>query len=1492
MRLTKTSSSASLIISMLVLLSLSHQARADWQSAGNHIAAGGRIDACKVDFADIYPWAVASYNLSSSEDSIHLGTLEIVGVRCTWKKKNGGIPDLFSGGDIVCPAGERKNPNRSGGCGDTSYVQQCPSTHQQDSEASGVAGNQAGNPIDLRNGAKIETVTDFSLPGNHEFGLIRTYNSTTTRSSRLGYGWRTNFDRNLISAGSFSSQYIVEIVDGDGASTAFRRTGGVFQLAYWKRSLGQWYYTRNGLNATLVKLANGWEYTTETGRVEFFDTNGALQWTREPDGYQIDFTYDANGNNSQVQDSFGRTITMWYDPQGRMQAAFDPSGKAYDYSYAVIGDDFPATTDPTTAGRNGMLSSVSYPDDTPNDDTDNPTVSYHYEVANAPTALTGITDEAGVRIKTWAYDSNGRGISSEHANGTDRVTISYGNNSATVTNALGKQTIIEFENYQDTLRLTAVNGQASLNCAAANSSYTYDNNGYISSITDAKGRITKFTNDSEGRRSKVEQAFGTADLRTINASWNANLSQPTLISKPGLDTAYTYDNNNRVITITQTDTTSHTLPYVTNGQSRVWNLTWTAQSQIDTIDGPLPGFGDTVDYDYDSAGNLIRFTNEMGQITQIVSHNANGLPLEIIDPNGVSTIFTYSPRGMLSSYTVIDPYGGATTTSLTYTNNGNLSGIIPPNGAWIGLWYDGASRLTTIGNNAGDSIDFTYDDLGNTTSTVFSDSANNIRHRFDKTFDELARVLTNVGANNQTTSYSWDQVNNLISSTDANGGTTNQSYDNLNRLRTQTNAISASIAANYGNNGISTITDPGGLTTAFVRNGWGEIIRESSPDAGITDYELNELGLITKRTDARGQITSYAYDNSGRLTAENFAGNSTQDIDYIWDVGGDRGVGRLTQIWDAEGVTDLIYDARGELYKEIRIQNNQNYEIIYADDGTGEITGMTYPSGRIVSFVRDTAGRVTDVQTRDNSGSPLQSILSDINYLPFGPLTSGTFGNGHGLLVSYDLDYQIKTIKTGGGSIVDLNFSQDPNGNITGLINGTDPTRTQSFSYDPANRLISASGVYGSMGYSYDLTGNRLSRTINSGSTITENYNYANGSNLLTSVTGNGGRTLVWNAAGQVSTDTKGSDTYFYNQDAEGRTQTVIRNGSTIASYGYDAFSRRVTKTLTGQLIHYIYDRDDHLIAEHNGNTGAVIREYIWLGLTPLAVIDYTLGNPVLNFLHSDHLGRPIAATDIAGTQVWDGAFTPFGESVLLAGSLSLELRFPGQIRDSETELYYNFTRIYDPSIGRYLQYDTIGLNGGINPFAYVGGNPVGFVDPRGEALQVVGALAFGGLDLFVQLRNNGNRWQCVNWAQVGISAAFGAVGGGILGGSLMRSLNGARFTAGSMKTDTAIKRFRRAKGIFGRDTEVHHAIFRNANKSVPRSIRNHPANLKPLPQTTHRRLHGRWQGKSKLGLPQRIWQGSPDWAQLAGSLPLAGGAMDALQALGLGQEKCKQGCN
>lgn len=101
-------------------------------------------------------------------------------------------------------------------------------------------------------------------------------------------------------------------------------------------------------------------------------------------------------------------------------------------------------------------------------------------------------------------------------------------------------------------------------------------------------------------------------------------------------------------------------------------------------------------------------------------------------------------------------------------------------------------------------------------------------------------------------------------------------------------------------------------------------------------------------------------------------------------------------------------------------------------------------------------------------------------------------------------------------------------------------------------------------------------------------------------------------------------------------------------------------------------------------------------------------------YYHTDHLGTPIMMTDKNQNVAWEGEFMPFGEPLTITGTVTNNLRFPGQYFDEETELYYNWHRHYKAEIGRYIEKDPIGLKGGVNPYIYVKNRPIKLVDPLG----------------------------------------------------------------------------------------------------------------------------------------------------------------------------------
>jgi RHS repeat-associated protein len=124
-----------------------------------------------------------------------------------------------------------------------------------------------------------------------------------------------------------------------------------------------------------------------------------------------------------------------------------------------------------------------------------------------------------------------------------------------------------------------------------------------------------------------------------------------------------------------------------------------------------------------------------------------------------------------------------------------------------------------------------------------------------------------------------------------------------------------------------------------------------------------------------------------------------------------------------------------------------------------------------------------------------------------------------------------------------------------------------------------------------------------------------------------------------------------------------------------------------------------------------MLAEYVYLGDQLLAMIK---PGEAVYYFHNDHLGTPQVLTNDSQAIAWKAVYTPFGQAVTSIQTVENPFRFPGQYYDQETGLHYNYFRYYDPTTGRYVTPDPIGLEGGINLFVYVAGNPLRWVDPFG----------------------------------------------------------------------------------------------------------------------------------------------------------------------------------
>ncbi len=237
--------------------------------------------------------------------------------------------------------------------------------------------------------------------------------------------------------------------------------------------------------------------------------------------------------------------------------------------------------------------------------------------------------------------------------------------------------------------------------------------------------------------------------------------------------------------------------------------------------------------------------------------------------------------------------------------------------------------------------------------------------------------------------------------------------------------------------------------------------------------------------------------------------------------------------------------------------------------------------------------------------------------------------------------------------------------------------------------------------YSYDLVHNRT----DGGATVTTGNR----------MTGMDGWTITYDDAGFIRKRKKGADSLAYTWNALGQLTKVVAPGYTV-TYGYDAFGNRVRKSVNGDSTHYIVE-DGAVLVELSDSWQPVAKYTYYPGVDqPHSMVR----DGKRYYFLQDAQGNVTGVADSGGVLKNTYHYSPYGEALSgTSETVANPYRFKGREWDAEARLYFMRARYYDPQIGRFVSDDPIGLEGGINPTAFVGGEPVNRADPSGLLCQL-----------------------------------------------------------------------------------------------------------------------------------------------------------------------------
>ncbi|MBK8475196.1 MAG: RHS repeat-associated core domain-containing protein [Opitutaceae bacterium] len=491
--------------------------------------------------------------------------------------------------------------------------------------------------------------------------------------------------------------------------------------------------------------------------------------------------------------------------------------------------------------------------------------------------------------------------------------------------------------------------------------------------------------------------------------------------------------------------------------------------------------------------------------------------------------------------------------------------------------------------------------------------------------------------------------------TDALGQIARFGYDHAGRLTTTTDPLNQVVSRTYDAAGRNdSLRNARGKTWLFGFTATGQPETLTTPLSRLTDTDFNALGQPTTVTEPSLQSTAFTYfDDARPHTSTDALGTITSSYDAN---------GRLETVVEGGKTITRHYNALGQLDT---FTDGAGNPIAYKNDGAGNLVELTYPGTpvRKVTYTYDSVDRletVTDWAAR----------VTRFRYDTKSRLARIELPNGTQRVFSYD----------GAGRVSAVRDEVVANGL---LVSGF------SLGYDALDRIVEETTQPEPVQFA-----------ITTASMSYDDDDRLTGWNALVTQSDADGNLTKGPLGGALAT---------FVYDVRNRLTSVGTS-----SYSYDAENRRTSRTVGGVTTTFVHDPNAALSRLLQSTTSGTATRYVYAG----SLLLYAETGAALRVHHYDYRGSTVALTDTTGTILGRVTYGSYGEIVARTGNTSTEFLYNGRdgVITDPNGLYHMRARYYSPETRRFLNADPIGFGGGNNWYAYVGGAPVMFADPRGLA--------------------------------------------------------------------------------------------------------------------------------------------------------------------------------